>query len=113
MGKKKNKRSGIVYSTDPDYAYDVEQEEEVETLPPKQQDLRITLQRLKGNKQVTKVYQFVGSEADFKQLGKDLKSLCGCGGAVKNGEILLQGDFREKVKKYLTSKGYKHKQVGG
>ena len=113
MGKKKSKKSGIVYSTDPDYDYKVEQAEAEETLLPNQQDLRITLQRLKGNKQVTKVYQFIGTEADLKDLGKSLKSLCGCGGAVKNGEILLQGDFREKVKKYLTSQGYKHKQVGG
>ncbi|MEM9721637.1 MAG: translation initiation factor [Bacteroidota bacterium] len=113
MAKKKHKKSGIVYSTDPDYGYDYEEEEEEETLPPKQQNLRISLQRLKGNKQVTKVYQFVGKEEDFKVLGKTLKSLCGCGGSVKNGEILLQGDFREKVKSYLQKNGYTFKQVGG
>ena len=114
MAKKKNKKSGIIYSTDPDFGYSYEgEEEEVQTLPPQQQSLRISLQRLKGNKQVTKVYQFVGTEEDFKALGKSLKSLCGCGGSVKNGEILLQGDFREKVKSYLQKNGYKYKQVGG
>ena len=113
MGKKNKKRSGIVYSTDPDYDYQTEEELEEETLPPNQQNLRITLQRLKGNKSLTKVYAFVGSPEDLKNLGKELKSLCGCGGSVKNGEILLQGDFREKVKGYLTKKGYKYKQVGG
>ena len=113
MGKKNKKRSGIIYSTDPDYDYEVDGEEEEETLPPNQQDLRITLQRLKGNKSVTKVYDFVGTEQDLKALGKELKSLCGCGGSVKNGDILLQGDFREKVKGHLSKKGYKYKQVGG
>ncbi len=113
MAKNKNKKSGIVFSTDPDYEYEEDLLAEVETLPPSQQNLLITLQRLKGNKVVTKVYNFEGTEEDLKALGKELKSLCGCGGSVKNGEILLQGDFREKVKQTLDHEGYKYKTVGG
>ncbi len=112
MAKKKNKRSGIVYSTDPDYDYE-EEYEEAETLPVSQQSLRISLQRLKGNKVVTKVYNFKGTDNDLKDLGKELKTLCGCGGSVKEGEILLQGDFRDKVAQALERKGFKYKKVGG
>lgn len=110
---KKNKRKGVVYSTDPDFEYDDELNEEAATLPPHQQDLRISLQRLKGNKVVTRIYQFVGTEDDLKALGKTLKNKCGCGGSVKDGEILLQGDFRPKVQAYLSEKGYKFKLAGG
>jgi len=113
MAKKRNKKSGIVYSTDSDYDYDYEDDFVEETLPPQQQDLRISRQRLKGNKVVTKIYQFVGSDDDLKDLGKTLKQKCGCGGSVKGGEILLQGDFVEKVKNELSKMGYKSKQSGG
>lgn len=113
MAKKNKRKSGIVYSTDSNYSYDMEDEFESETLPPQQQDLRISRQRLKGNKMVTKVSKFVGREDDLKDLGKFLKQKCGCGGAVKNGEILLQGDFVEKLKTELTKMGYKNKQSGG
>ena len=114
MAKKKKKRyDGVVYSTDPDFEYDEFEQEEQETLPPQQQTLRIKLNRLKGNKQATVVWDFVGTDDDFKGLGKQLKSLCGCGGSVKNGEIILQGDFREKVKQALLKQGYKVKMVGG
>ena len=113
MPKKKNKKSGVVFSTDPDFEYGYEDDFVEETLPPQQQDLRISRQRLKGNKIVTKVYQFVGSDDDLKDLGKSLKQKCGCGGSVKDGEILLQGDFVEKVKSELSKLGYKSKQSGG
>ena len=114
MAKKKKRRNGIVYSTDPSYSSGWDDDEFVEETPePRKQNLRISLQRLKGNKRVTKVYNFVGNDDDFKALGKLLKSKCGCGGSVKDGEILLQGDFREKVKKELDSMGYRWKQVGG
>ncbi|MEL6255305.1 MAG: translation initiation factor [Bacteroidota bacterium] len=113
MAKKRNKKSGIVFSTDPDYEYGYDEDIVVETLPPQQQDLRISRQRLKGNKMVTKVYQFVGTDDDLKDLGKTLKQKCGCGGSVKEGEILLQGDFVEKVKNELSKMGYKSKQSGG
>ena len=113
MGKKSNRKKGIVYSTDPDFDYSYDGEEEEETPEPAKQNLRIRLQRLKGNKVVTKVCDFVGKEEDLKALGKLLKSKCGCGGSVKEGEILLQGDFRQKVGNTLTQMEYKWKQAGG
>ena len=111
--KKRNKYDGVVYSTDPDFGYSSEEDQEEETLPPQQQNLKIQLQRLKGNKVATIVYNFIGTEADFKDLGKRLKQKCGCGGSVKGDQILLQGDFREKIKTELGKLGYKYKQVGG
>jgi translation initiation factor 1 len=113
MSKKTKNKKGIVYSTDPDFAYDRENNDQVETLPPVKQNLRMRLDRLKGNKRTTVIYDFVGSDDDFKQLGKSLKDKCGCGGTVKNGEILLQGDFRDRVGQELTALGYRFKMVGG
>lgn len=111
--KKNHKKEGVVYSTDPDYEFELEEEIEEETLPPEKQNLRIILDRLKGNKKVTRIYQYVGTTKDLNDLAKSLKQLCGCGGGVKNGEILLQGDFREKVKKEFDRLRYRYKQVGG
>ncbi|MEL6849603.1 MAG: translation initiation factor [Bacteroidota bacterium] len=113
MGKRNKGRKGIVYSTDPDYDYTYDDEIEAESLEPRQQNLRISRQRLKGNKQVTRIENFLGSELERAQLAKHLKTFCGCGGTVKDEIILIQGDFIEKIKGELTRLGYKFKQVGG
>ena len=115
MSKKSRKnRSGIVYSTDPDYDYSYDDHEEAETLSPVDQDLRVMLDRKsRAGKQVTLVTGFVGSDEDLKSLAKFLKSKCGVGGSSKNNEIMIQGDFRDKVLQLLLSKGYKAKRSGG
>lgn len=106
-------RLGMVYSTNPDFNFETEKEEE-QTLPPQQQKLIVMLDRKKRKgKSVTLVTGFVGSEGDLKELGKMLKTKCGVGGSVKDGEIIIQGDFRERVIELLKEVGYKVKKSGG
>ncbi|MEZ4825618.1 MAG: translation initiation factor [Bacteroidia bacterium] len=114
MAKKKRDTDGIIYSTNPEYLYDEgDAQDDLETHAPGKQDLRVSRQRLKGNKMVTLITGFKGPESEMKELGKKLKNLCGCGGAVKDGEIMLQGDFKEKVGLELSKMGFKYKFAGG
>jgi len=109
----KKRPSGIIYSTNPDYRYNYDEPGEQKTLSIGEQDLRVHLQSLKGNKKLTIVRGFVGAEEDLKYLGKKLKSACGVGGTVKDGEIMIQGDQREKVMSLLIKDGYRAKKSGG
>lgn len=109
----KKSRSGVVYSTDPNFEYQSNEDDEAETLPPAQQDLRVWLDRKGGGKVVTVVKGFVGTLADMEALAKQLKGVCGSGGTAKDYEILLQGDHRDKVVTWLQTKGYKAKKAGG
>lgn len=111
---KRKDRTGIVYSTDPEFRYKHDAEEEKITLPPQQQDLRVMLDaRNRKGKQVTLITGFVGSDTDLQALARELKMLCGTGGSAKEGEIIVQGNFREKVLAYLLDKKYKAKRAGG
>jgi len=114
MSKKNKKRFNVVYSTDPDFNFEEENQEERETLPPNQQLLYVSLDRKnRGGKEVTLIQGFVGSDDDLKALSKHLKSKCGVGGTAKNGEILIQGSFVKKIMEILAHQGYKNKQKGG
>ena len=113
MSKKNSNRRGVVYSTNPDFEYEEIEELEEETLPNNQQRLYVQLdKKQRAGKQVTLITGFIGRSEDLEKLGKELKNKCGVGGSVKDNEILLQGDFRQKVMDYLIQKDYKVKQRG-
>ena len=103
----RKKRVGVVYSTNPDFEYVDAQEAEAETLPRQQQPLRLNMERAgRGGKTVTLVKGFVGNEADLNALCKLLKQKCGVGGAAKEGEIIIQGDHRQRLLEILKKEGY-------
>ena len=106
------KRLGMVYSTNPDFDYNTGEETETPTLPNEEQHLRIVLERKgRGGKTVTLITGFCGSEADLEALCKKIKTKCGVGGTAKDGEIVIQGDMRQKVEKILSDDGYKCKMI--
>lgn len=109
MSKKKIQSSGgLVYSTDPDFKLTDIEADEQETIDPSQQNLKIKIEtKHRAGKAVTLVQGFVGSTNDIDELGKKLKSFCGTGGSIKEGEILVQGDNREKILQWLLKNGYK------
>ncbi|MFA5848535.1 MAG: translation initiation factor [Bacteroidales bacterium] len=105
-------RLGVVYSTNPDFGYQAEEGDMTrDTLPPEKQRLIVSIDRKhRAGKQVTLVTGFVGSEDDLADLAKILKSKCGVGGSLKDGEVLIQGDFRDRTLSILQSLGYKAKR---
>lgn len=109
----KQHRTGVVYSTSPDFQYQEDTPAEADTLPPARQNLRVQLdKKQRGGKQVTLITGFVGTAADLEALGRQLKTHCGGGGSAKAGEILLQGDHRDRVLAWLQQQGYPARRIG-
>lgn len=107
-------RLGVVYSTSSNFEFQKEEDDADETLSPSSQNLRVALdKKQRKGKAVTLVTGFVGADNDLKDLGKTLKMKCGVGGSVKDGEIIIQGDFRKRILELLHEAGYKAKQIGG
>jgi translation initiation factor 1 len=113
MSKKEKGRINVVYSTNPDFKFEEEKRESHDTLPPNQQNLKVFLDRIGGGKMISRISGFVGTDNDLTVLTKLLKQKCGVGGNCKDGEILIQGDNREKIIALLTKEGYKIKKAGG
>jgi translation initiation factor 1 len=115
MAKKNEwkKREGIVFSTASDFEYTHPRDEEAATLSPGQQQLKVSLDKSgRAGKQVTLVSNFVGTSSDLEKLAKTLKAKCGVGGSVKDGDVVIQGDMRDKVLALLHKEGYRAKKIG-
>lgn len=111
--QKLNSFDGLVYSTNPNFVPQLDEEEQMESLEPGKQLLRIQLdKKQRAGKEVTLITGFVGSESDLGDLGKTLRNKCGSGGSVKDGEIIVQGDHRKKISEFLQNQGYKIKLIG-
>jgi translation initiation factor 1 len=111
---KKKERLNVVYSTNPDFQFEYDEDVQPDTLPVNQQKLYVSIDRKqRGGKEVTLIEGFIGSEDDLKDLGKMVKQRCGVGGTAKDGEILIQGNFRDKVCALLEKEGYQVKRKGG
>lgn len=115
MSKNKNDRRGVVFSTDPSFRFEPDEGGDAQAVAPEKQILRIHLERLKGNKEATVVKGFVGPQADLDALAKTLKNKCAAGGSVRDsGDIIVQGDHRDKILAALTAAGFKNtKKAGG
>jgi len=117
MTKKNNnwkKRDGMVYSTSDDFEFQTDSNEEQDRVAPNQQNLKVLLdKKARAGKKVTLIEGFVGNDIELAVLGKLLKNKCGVGGSAKDGEIMIQGDHRDKVVMILQTEGYKAKKSGG
>ena len=109
--KKKNKKL-TVYSTNPNFEYD-EDNHEVITLEPSDQLLEVCIDKHRAGKTAIIIKGYIGNLSDIKTLSKKLKTKCGVGGSVKNGEIIIQGNVRDKIMDILKQDGYRYKRVGG
>tara|TARA_B100001142_G_scaffold185732_1_gene184954 strand:- start:5 stop:343 length:339 start_codon:yes stop_codon:yes gene_type:complete len=112
MKKSKKNREGVIYSTNNDYEFKYE-DNQIKTLANNKQNLRLYIDKHRAGKIVVIIKGFVGKDADLKSLSKTLKAKCGVGGTTKNGEIIIQGDNREKIISILNKEGYQYKQIGG
>ena len=112
MAKNKKNRKGVMYSTNPDFEFEYENEK-IDTLANNQQNLKVCIDKHRAGKIAIIIKGFVGNTNDLKELGKTLKAKCGVGGSAKNGEIIIQGDLRDKVMDILAKEGYNYKRVGG
>jgi translation initiation factor 1 len=112
MEKNKKNRKGVMYSTNPDFEFEYENEK-MDTLANNQQNLKVCIDKHRAGKIAVIIKGFVGTSDDLKALGKILKAKCGVGGSAKNGEIIIQGDLRDQIMDILAKEGYNYKRVGG
>ena len=112
MGRNKKNKKGVIYSTNADFEYEYE-DNEMETIPNNQQNLKVCIDKHRAGKKAVIIKNFIGTKEDLKTLSKTLKSKFGVGGSAKNGEIIIQGNLRDKVMEILKKEGYNYKRVGG